>query len=122
MTGLEDFNFPAFHSAATKLRALGMVIKTPAESESDKEGMPDLSKMPKECGGESDKTLADVRHADYLQLLGCESIILLPGWRGSKGALSEYSVARLCGMSAYCYFEHDDSIELVVPLEARKSD
>ena len=32
MTGLPDFNYPAFNAAAAKLRALGLEVLNPAEN------------------------------------------------------------------------------------------
>ncbi|WP_238591868.1 DUF4406 domain-containing protein, partial [Pseudomonas abietaniphila] len=81
MTGIEDYNFPAFNAAAAKLRAKGWQVENPAEHE-----------------------LADnLEWADYmaydLTRLGlCGAIYLLPGWSKSKGAMIEWNIARALGM------------------------
>jgi hypothetical protein len=81
MSGIEDYNFPAFNAAAAKLRAEGWQVENPAEHE-----------------------LADnLEWADYmaydLTRLGlCGAIHLLPGWSKSKGAMIEWNIARSLGM------------------------
>ena len=76
MTGLPDFNFPAFHAAAKHLRAQGHDVVNPAEISPD----PLLS-------------WEEWMRRDIPQLLTCEAIYLLPGWENSKGAWLEYAIA-----------------------------
>lgn len=85
MTGLPEFNFPAFNAAAENLRLMGHEVSNPAEK------------------GE----LEGYSHADYLAIdlievcklripAGTEigSVVLLPGWENSKGALMEVATAK----------------------------
>lgn len=88
MTGLPDFNYPAFHAAAARLRALGHEVLNPAENP-----------VPP-CG-----TWAGYMRMALAQLVQCEAIALLPGWTESKGALIERWLAQVLGMevmSAVC--------------------
>lgn len=81
MTGLPDLNFPAFHSAAAKLRAAGIDAVNPAEI------CPDQSKTWSEC-----------MRADIRELVTCDAIVLLDGWWKSRGASIEFMLANVIGM------------------------
>ena len=81
MTGLPDFNYPAFHAEAARLRALGFHVENPAEC------------VAPVCGS----WCAYMRLA-IAQLVTCDGIVLLPGWRRSKGARVEYLLACVLGM------------------------
>ena len=82
MTGLPDFNRPAFHAAAAALRAQGHVVINPAEV--------DLG--------------PDASWADYMRIHLAEiarrvtRVFVLPGWESSRGAQLEVHVARALGL------------------------
>ena len=82
MTGLPDFNRPAFHAAAAALRAQGHVVINPAEV--------DLG--------------PDASWADYMRIHLAEiarrvtQVFVLPGWESSRGAQLEVHVARSLGL------------------------
>lgn len=76
MTGLPDFNFPAFHDAAARLRALGFEVLNPAENPAPP------------CG----TWLAYMRMA-VAQVAQADAVVLLPGWENSRGAMVEYRLA-----------------------------
>lgn len=78
MSGLPDFNYPAFHAAAGRLRRAGFEVLNPAEN-----------KPPCE-----DPSWADWMRAALGQLLRADGVALLPGWRESKGATVERNLAR----------------------------
>lgn len=82
MTGLPDFNYPAFHAEAQRLRALGFHVENPAEN------------APPPCG-----TWHGYMRIAIPQLLSCEAICLLPGWPQSRGARIEHGLAIELGMS-----------------------
>lgn len=76
MTGLPEFNYPAFHAEAARLRTKGFTVVNPAEL----------------CNG------ACVEWADYMRrdiaaLIKCNSIHLMRGWQQSKGAWLEINIA-----------------------------
>ncbi|OBY57752.1 DUF4406 domain-containing protein [Pseudomonas sp. AU12215] len=83
MTGLPDFNYPAFHAEAARLRQLGYHVENPAENPAPA------------CG-----TWAGYMRLALVQLVTCDSIALLPGWIHSKGARLEFTVAKNLGMRA----------------------
>jgi hypothetical protein len=84
MTGLPDFNFPAFHDAAAKLRALGFEVENPAENPAPP------------CG----TWLAYMRMA-IPQVAKADVIVLLPGWENSRGAKVEYQLAIGLGLKVW---------------------
>lgn len=76
MTGLPEYNRPAFDKAATLLAERGYDVANPA----------DLG------------IVEDWKWRDYLRhslrlLLGCDAIYTLPGWESSRGAVLEVRVA-----------------------------
>jgi len=82
MTGLKDFNYPAFNAAADQLRALGYQVENPA----------DHGIVP---GAE----WADYMAYDLTRLGLCGMIALLPGWERSEGAKLEVQIAHRLGMT-----------------------
>ena len=91
MTGIKDFNFPAFFKAADKLKAEGHKVFNPAEE--------DLKAW---------KTMKGVmKHANYRDCLRkdlnwildkAECIAILPNWQRSKGVKAELSLAKALGL------------------------
>ena len=84
MSGLPDFNYPAFHAAAQEIRGLGHSVESPAENPA-----PD-------CGSWSGYMRLSIR-----QLTMCEAVVLLPRWEGSKGAAAEVQIAKILGIDVY---------------------
>jgi len=82
MSGLPDFNYPAFNAKAAELRDQGYEVRNPAESDGGSSGKPWEFYM---------------RHA-LLMLLECDEIHFLPGWSESRGASVENFVARVLKM------------------------
>ena len=79
MTGYPEFNYPAFNAEAARLRALGYHVENPAEN-------PDQPDW-----------LGYMRQA-IAQLITCDGVALLPGWEHSKGAQTEWLLARRLGL------------------------
>ena len=73
MTGIYDYNYPAFHCAAAEYRALGFDVVSPAEIH----------------GNDFGKTFDEYLAADLAALETCGLIILLEGWEHSRGAKIE---------------------------------
>jgi len=80
MTGLPEFNYPAFDQAASELRRAGHEVCSPHEVEVQ-------------------ETWEDYLRIDLRLLLGCEAVATLPGWESSRGASLECHVARCLGMT-----------------------
>lgn len=81
MTGLPEFNFPAFNAMAEKMRGTGWHVENPAEH-----------------GHVDGAEWADYLRYDIGRLATCEAIMLLPGWSKSRGARLEVSIAKELGM------------------------
>ena len=93
MTGIEDFNFPAFNEAAATLRSRGHEVWNPAEID----------------GGKADQPRAYYLRKDIIALCDCDSLVLLPGWKDSDGAVLEKEIADQLGLGVFYYpniFEH----------------
>ena len=83
MTGLPEFNFPAFHAAAARLREAGWEsVVNPAGN----------------FGGRTDMPRASYLRADVALLVTCDAIALLPGWEESPGATLEVIIAAELGL------------------------
>lgn len=85
MSGLPEFNFPAFHDAAERWRVHGHDAVNPAELDD----------------GDTTKPYGYYIKRDLLLLLDCEAIAMLPGWRNSRGANLELLVAEALGLPVY---------------------
>lgn len=81
MTGLPEFNFPAFNAEAAILRAQALTVINPAEH-----------------GIVEGAEWADYLRHDIAGLASCERIHLLRGWENSKGARLEVYIAQQLGM------------------------
>lgn len=81
MTGLPEFNFPAFHAAAAKLRAMQYEVINPAEIDP-----------------EPGKPWAEYMKKDIKALVDCDAVCTLDGWQRSRGASFEVYVATQLGI------------------------
>jgi hypothetical protein len=84
MSGLKEWNFPAFHHKAAELREEGFEVINPAELN------PDTTMSWGEC-----------MRADIAALVTCDGIQMLPGWEKSKGAVLEHHIAERLEMTIY---------------------
>lgn len=100
MQGIKDFNFPAFHLAASKLREAGHEVFNPAERDETVHGIGNLIS---ETGNIKDivggfslrKALQD--DTGYI-CKRAEAIAMLPGWEKSNGARAEWALALALGL------------------------
>jgi hypothetical protein len=86
MTGYPEFNHPAFHSAAARLRGVGFDVISPAELN------------PRDPLLQIDdhyhaKLYPSFLKRDIAALLECDHICMLDGWEKSKGATLEHHIA-----------------------------
>lgn len=81
MSGLPDFNHPAFHDAAAKLRALGFEVENPAENPEPP------------C-----KSWLGYMRMAVPQVAKVDAVVLLPGWEQSRGARVEFALATGMGL------------------------
>lgn len=82
MTGIADFNYPAFNAMADQLRAAGYQVENPADH-----------------GIIPGAQWADYMAYDLTRLGLCGKIALLPGWERSEGAKLEVQIAHRLGMT-----------------------
>lgn len=86
MTGYPEYNYPAFHKAARKLRDEGVFVYNPAEIAEDYGGTEAF----------------DMRQAfaEYTRIIceECDGVVMLPGWEESKGANIEHGLAKMLGL------------------------
>lgn len=86
MTGIEDYNYPAFNRAELALRRRGFDVLNPVDSEEEWEG-------------EYQQAPWDWYLRRALRMLTyAEGVALLPGWHNSRGAGLERTVADRLGM------------------------
>lgn len=87
MTGLPEFNFPAFHAAAKAWRDAGWEVVNPAE----------------EFDGDTERTYREYVEHDMRHIVGCDAIAMLPGWDGpgARGSVWERAVADWMGLLIY---------------------
>jgi hypothetical protein len=83
MTGIADFNFPAFEEACVSLRALGYEVVSPHEV-----NPADGIEHPWDW----------YMRRDIVALMEADAIVTLPGWLDSKGATLETHIGRTLGM------------------------
>jgi hypothetical protein len=79
MSGLPEYNYPAFHAAEAELRAAGHGVFNPARN------------------GEQDSWEGYMRAA-IAQVVQADGIAFLPGSHDSRGARVELSLADVLGM------------------------
>ncbi len=84
MTGYADFNKPAFHAEAKRLRSLGYEIVNPAEINEGIDGDWDLCMK-----------------RDVAQLIWCDGVALMRGWDKSRGASIECRLAVDLGLKVF---------------------
>lgn len=82
MTGYPEHNYPAFAAMAATLRAVGCVVISPHE-------------LHDSLDHEWDWYL----RRDLRELVKCTRIVMLPGWKGSRGAQLEHYVAQSLGLA-----------------------
>ena len=82
MTGIEDYNYPAFNAAAQRLRDRGFVVYNPAENQRP-----------------ATETWGEYMRLSVRQLTYCDAIVQLPGWENSRGANCELQAAMWFGLT-----------------------
>ena len=83
MTGVPEFNFPAFNEAAAAWRACGYRVTNPAEGFNGKTDLPRNVYLREDI-----LILVDDREGLV------DAVAVLPGWQASQGASLEVSIAR----------------------------
>lgn len=98
MTGIPEFNFPAFDAAKEALTAAGFDVISPADLDRENLGFD-----PTGMTGHED--MSGNRHAyarqDMEALLKVEQVALLDGWQRSTGARNEVRMAHWLGLKVW---------------------
>lgn len=89
MSGLPEFNYPAFRRADRDLRAAGYDVLNPADIDAAHNPMPDAPQAWDWY----------MRHA-LRMVVAADAVALLDGWWRSRGAALEHHVARALDMDA----------------------
>lgn len=82
MTGLPEYNYPAFNAAADLLRNGGFTVCNPAEF----------------FGGLGDRTREEYMRESVRCLVACDAVVTLPNWEQSDGAVLEIEIAKQIGL------------------------
>jgi hypothetical protein len=103
MRGVLEFNFPAFHEAAARLRAMGHTVFNPAERDIEQIGRDVSKEFPTGDAEALEKkygvSIRNCLGADLAWICEhAEAIALLPGWERSYGATAEWATAIALGL------------------------
>lgn len=90
MTGIENFNFPAFDAAKLFLEQQGHTVTTPADIDRSF----GFYGTDKEVGA---SLLERMFKADLDAIFRCDALYMLNGWEQSRGAFVEFSLAKFLG-------------------------
>ena len=83
MTGLPEFNYPAFNAMAATLRGRGFMVNNPAEN------------------GMAGRGWGECMRVAIKQLCDSDVIVMLDGWEYSRGAGIEISLAGDLGIPVF---------------------
>jgi hypothetical protein len=105
MTGIADYNFPAFDEAAKQLRGAGHTVFNPAEN--DRMNGFDATGLQGHEAAEHGFDLRTALKQDLSWICDhAEGIALLPGWEASKGARAEVALAKALGIYAKLHWSY----------------
>lgn len=115
MTGIDNYNFPAFDAARDQLKSLGYEPVSPADIDRAAGRVTVWADGTVELADDFDyeETLA----ADHKVIESCDGIVLLPGSEHSNGARSEWEHACALGLPVYALIQ--DYAWPLVPFDAR---
>ena len=85
MTGIPEYNRPAFNAAAKSLKERGATVINPATN----------------FGGDQTLTHAQYMRYSIHQLLVVDAVYMLNNWEFSEGAVCEHTIAKSLGLEIY---------------------
>ncbi len=104
MTGIEEFNWPAFDAVQEALETVGIEVVSPAALDRQLKVLFDEDDF--ETGtAEGGTNLAGFLKRDFHVLTMCEGIVFLEGWEDSTGANCELIVGQMAGMSTWLWID-----------------
>jgi Domain of unknown function (DUF4406) len=124
MTGIPQFNFPAFHAAAKALRAEGFEVISPAEEDGPEIGAAAMQSQDGQLDANSKiagQTWGDLLSRDVKIVADkVDGVAFLPGWARSKGARLEAFTGLLAGKVFYVYLPNTETVSAVSPDYVRR--
>jgi len=98
MTGMEDWNFPAFFDAEEQLKSLGYAVENPARHDGNtvEEALATVGTLENPVEKWEFYVKRDLKY-----LLECVGVVLLPGWQESEGARLEVHIAKQLKMPLF---------------------
>lgn len=97
MSGLPDYNRPAFDRAAKSLREKGYKVWSPAEAFDRSILMPRSHYM----------------RVDIEALMKCSTVMMLPNWESSKGARLEFEIAKELELPVLLLSDDGEKVEVL---------
>lgn len=101
MTGLPEYNFPAFDKAAAMLASKGHTVFNPAQMDRDIGFDPSSTPV-------TAAFLRDAMRRDLTAVCNADAIAMLPGWEKSVGARIEWTLAVHLGLKVIYLGETSD--------------
>ena len=98
MTGIKDWNFPAFFKAENELKELGYEVINPAHNDGET-----IEEALASAGSPErpNHSWASYMRRDLPNVLAVDALCVLPDWQRSKGARLEVQVAEALGLPIY---------------------
>lgn len=97
MRGIELYNFPAFFKTAMMLREQGHIVFNPAERDMAEGFNPGLP-LDRQVNGFK---LEDVFRWDFEKVVDVDAVVILPGYKDSRGTQIELAIATTMGIKTY---------------------
>lgn len=108
MSGIPQFNFPAFREAAKALRELGHDVISPAELDEQTQVAAEAEASPDGDTSKLSETWGDLLSRDVKIVADeVQGVAFLPNWHKSRGAKLEAYVGVLCGHAFYLYRDQE---------------
>jgi hypothetical protein len=102
MSGLPQYNFPAFDKARDMLRRVGFRVISPADM--DREVGVDPTQSDFDPSVIDEAFLIDAMHRDSQAIIHeADAMVMLPGWQLSTGAKAEFALARWKHIPVYAF-------------------
>lgn len=118
MTGIPNFNFPAFMAAAAALRHLGHGVHNPAEHDLEMGLDPATGRIYTLDGSTTAFDATEAFRWDFEAILECGVVVFLPGWKKSVGSRAEFTVAKHIGAKMFEYAVAQDGAVILTPFDA----
>jgi hypothetical protein len=102
MSGLKNWNFPAFFQAERLIKSLGHEVINPAHNNGE------TLELALKDAGPVDRPNHSWEHyirRDVPMVMSCDAVCVLPGWQESKGAQLEVHIANELSMPVFCILD-----------------